>query len=88
MAYTETTRTSYGKRLGNSLGGIVTGFLLFIAGTVLIWWNEGRAVKTTKMLKEAQGQVVEMPDITKVDPAFEGLLVHAQGFATKQLNNY
>ena len=82
MAYTETTRTSYGKRLGNSLGGIVTGFLLFIAGTVLIWWNEGRAVKTTKMLKEAQGQVVEMPDITKVDPAFEGLLVHAQGFAT------
>ena len=61
MAYTETTRTSYGKRLGNSLGGIVTGFLLFIAGTVLIWWNEGRAVKTTKMLKEAQGQVVTMP---------------------------
>ena len=82
MAYTETTRTSYGKRLGNSLGGIVTGLLLFVAGTVLIWWNEGRAVKTDKLLKEAQGQVVEMPDISTVDPAFEGKLIHATGLAT------
>ena len=45
MAYTETTRTSYGKRLGNSLGGIVTGLLLFVGGTVLIWWNEAMAVE-------------------------------------------
>lgn len=82
MAYTETTRTSYGKRLGNSLRGIVTGLLLFIGGTVLIWWNEGRAVKTSKMLKEAQGQVVEMPDISRVNPEFEGKLVHATGMIT------
>jgi len=82
MAYTETTRTSYGKRLGNSFGGIFTGLLLFIGATVLIWWNEGRAVKTDKMLKEAQGQVVEMPDISRIDPAFEGKLVHATGMAT------
>lgn len=81
MAYTETTRTSYGSRLKNSLGGIGTGFLMLIAGTILLWWNEGRAVKTTKMLKEAQGQVVEMADISKVDPAFEGKLVHAVGLA-------
>lgn len=81
MAYTEITRTSYGKRLGNSFGGIVFGLLLFVAGTVLIWWNEGRAVKTDKLLKEAQGQVVEMPDISAVDPAFEGKLVHATGLA-------
>jgi hypothetical protein len=81
MAYTETTRVGYGKRLGNSLGGIGTGILLFLAGTVLLWWNEGRAVKTAKMLKEAQGQVVEMTDISKVDPEFEGKLIHASGFA-------
>lgn len=81
MAYTETSRTSYGKRLGNSLGGIFTGIILFIAGTILVWWNEGRAVKTSKMLKEAQGQVVEMVDISTVDPAFEGKLIHATGFA-------
>ncbi|MBR1569206.1 MAG: TMEM43 family protein [Bacteroidales bacterium] len=82
MAYTETTRTSYGKRLGNSLGGIVTGLLLFVVGTVLIWYNEGRAVKTDKLLKEAQGQVVEMPDISTADPSFEGKLIHATGLAT------
>ena len=79
MAYTETTRTSYGKRLGNSLGGIVSGIILFIAGTILIWWNEGRAVKTSKMLREAQGQVVEMVDISNIDPSFEGKLIHATG---------
>ena len=82
MAYTETTRTSYGQRLGNSFRGIFLGLILFIGGTVLIWWNEGRAVKTDKMLKEAQSQVVEMPDISRVDPAFEGKLVHASGLAT------
>ena len=81
MAFVETTRTSYGKRLGNSLGGIFIGLLLFIGATILVWWNEGRAVKTTRMLKEAQHQVVELADISQVDPAFEGKLVHAMGFA-------
>ena len=81
MAYTETTRTSYGQRLGNSFKGIGSGILMFVVGTVLLWWNEGRAVKTTKMLKEAQGQVVEMTDVSKIDPAFEGKLIHAYGFA-------
>ena len=52
------------------------GIILFIAGTALIWWNEGRAVKTTKMLKEAQSQVVELTDLSQVDPSFEGKLVH------------
>ena len=81
MAYTETTRTSYGKRLGGSLGGIFTGLIMFILGTVLVWWNEGRAVKRDKLLKEAQGAVVEMADITSMDPALEGKLVHATGLA-------
>ena len=63
MAYTETTTNSYGSRLGKSFGGIGTGFLMFLAGTALLWWNEGRAVKTDKMLNEAQGVTVEMEDI-------------------------
>ena len=79
MAYTEVTRTSYGQRLGGSIKGIFVGLLLFIGGTALIWWNEGRAVKRDKLLKEAQGVVVEMPDISKVDPEFEGKFIHASG---------
>lgn len=82
MAYTEVTRTSYGSRLKNSLGGIFIGILLFLGGTALLWWNEGRAVKTTKMLKDAEKNYVEMENISKVDPAFEGQLVHAMGLAT------
>ena len=82
MAYQEVTRTSYGSRVKSSFAGIGTGILLFFAGTALLWWNEGRAVKTTKMLEEAQGVTVEMPDVKKVNPEFEGQLVHATGLAT------
>ncbi|MBR6962789.1 MAG: TMEM43 family protein [Prevotella sp.] len=81
MAYQETTTTGYGTRLKNSLGGIGTGLLLFVAGTALLWWNEGRAVKTDKMLNEAEGVTVEMEDVSKIDPEFEGKLVHATAFA-------
>lgn len=84
MAYQETTRTSYGQRVSNSCGGIVTGIVLFFAGTALLWWNEGRAVKTDKMLNEAQGVTVEMPDVSKVNPEFEGKLIHATALATTQ----
>lgn len=82
MAYTEVTRTSYGSRLKNSLGGIFIGILMFFGGTALLWWNEGRAVKTTKMLKDAEKNYVEMESTAKVDPAFEGQLVHAIALAT------
>lgn len=79
MAYQETTTTGYGKRVGNSFRGILPGLLLFLAGTALLWWNEGRAVKTDKMLKEAENVTVEMENIDRVDPQFDGKLVYATG---------
>ncbi len=79
MAYTETTKTTYGQRVKKSFGGIGSGLLLLVVGTILLWWNEGRAVKTTKMLKEAAGVTVEMTDIGTIDPQFDGKLVHATG---------
>ena len=82
MAYTETQHTSYGGRLKNSLGGIGTGFLLFIGATVLLWWNEGRAVKTAKAINETEDVCVEMDNINKVDAQFNGQVVHATGNAT------
>ena len=48
MAYQEVTTTGYGTRVGNSFKSIGTGFVLLIAATALLWWNEGRAVKTAK----------------------------------------
>ncbi len=50
MAYQEVTKTSYGSRLGSSLRGIITGLILFVAATALLWWNEGRAVKTLSLI--------------------------------------
>ena len=67
MAYTETTNTSYGQRLSGSMKGIVSGLLMFIIGTCLLWWNEGRAVKTSKAIKEAESVAVHVDDISTVD---------------------
>lgn len=84
MAYQEVTTTSYGKRVGNSFKGIGGGIIMFIAATVLLWWNEGRAVKTDKMLNEAQKACVEMENPSKKDIALDGELVCATAVATTQ----
>ena len=81
MAYQEVTKTSYGSRLGSSLKGIGSGLLLFVLATVLLWWNEGRAVKTAKMLKTAATECVDVADVSRVDPALNGKLIHATALA-------
>lgn len=82
MAYTETTTTGYGTRVGNSFKSIGTGFILFCAATALLWWNEGRAVKTAKMLEEAGGAWVEMPNPEKINKDLNGELVCGTAMAT------
>ena len=52
MAYTEVTTNSYGSRVKNAFGGIFTGIIMFIAGTILLWWNEGNVVKEHAALNE------------------------------------
>jgi len=84
MAFQETRTVGYGSRVGNSFRGIGTGFLLFVAGTALLWWNEGRVVKTDKMLNEAEGVTVELDRIDRVDPEMDGKLVYATGFANTE----
>lgn len=81
MAYQETTRQSYGSKVKNSFQGILWGIILILAGTVILWWNEGRAVKASDALKDFQKNYVELSDITTLDPAFEGKAVHATGVA-------
>lgn len=58
------------------------GILMFIGGTILLWWNEGRAVKTSDMLKEGQKNYVEMENPAVKSPDLEGQLVHAVALAT------
>ena len=77
MAYTETTKRSYGNRVSGSFRGIGGGFILFCLGTALLWWNEGRAVKTDRMLSEAQKEVVHVDDVSELNPSLNGQLIHA-----------
>ena len=49
-----------------------------------MWWNEGDFVKTKNALNEAKGVTVELPNVQKVDPAFNGQLVHACALADTQ----
>ena len=84
MAYQEVTTTGYGTRVGNSFKAIGGGILLFILGTALLWWNEGRAVKTEKMLEEAGTAYVEMENPAKKDASLEGELICGTALATTE----
>ncbi|MFC6447515.1 TMEM43 family protein [Shinella zoogloeoides] len=78
MSFTETTTTSWFARLKGALIRILVGFLLLFACVWLLFWNEGRSVKTYKALVEGAGLVVSV-DNGSVDPANEGKLVHISG---------
>jgi hypothetical protein len=79
MAYTETKSVSWLDRLGSSFRGIGAGALLIVAGTAMLWWNEGDFVGTGDALREAQAVTQELGDIHRLDAAMNGQLVHAAG---------
>ncbi len=84
MAYQEVTTTGYGTRVGNSFKAIGSGFLLFIAGTALLWWNEGRAVRQGDMLDEVAENYVVMENPNKKDASLEGELICGTAMATTE----
>ena len=59
-SFTETTSQSWISRLGGSIKSILFGLLLLIGSIVLMWYNEGRAVKTHKGLEEGGANVVSV----------------------------
>ena len=63
---------------------IGTGIILFLAGTALLWWNEGRAVKTEDMLDEVAANYVEMQNPNKKDASLEGELICGTAMATTE----
>ncbi|WPJ97389.1 TMEM43 family protein [Coraliomargarita algicola] len=79
-SFSEISSNSWFSRIASSFKGILTGILLIIVSIVLLSWNEGRAVKRYKTLKEGAGAVVSI-DSAQVDPSREGQLVHTSGTA-------
>ena len=84
MAYQEIKTVGYGSRVGSSFRSIGTGIILFLAGTALLWWNEGRAVKTERMLEEAGSAYVEMENPNKKDASLDGELICGTAMATTE----
>lgn len=78
--FTEVTRTSWSSRIGKSIKGLIMGTLLVFVGIALLFWNEGRAVKTHKALEESQGSVVSINALEDA-PQMNGKLVHISGKA-------
>jgi hypothetical protein len=78
--YVEVSHQSWFGRLGGAFKGILVGLVLFAVAFPLLFWNEGRAVKRFKTLKEGGGIVVSVP-ADRVDAANAGKLVHVTGKA-------
>lgn len=59
--------------------GILVGLVLLVAGSCLLFWNEGRAVQTAKSLDEGLNMVVKLPNTQVVSMENNGKLVHLTG---------
>jgi hypothetical protein len=83
MADTETTVTSESwlSRLLGSIVGVFFGGLIVLASLGVLFWNEGRAVRSAASLKTGAAEVASVtPD--HVNEANEGRLVHTTGQAS------
>ena len=75
---TEVTSTSWLGRIGQAFAGVLIGFLLIPLSVVLLFWNEGRAIKTARGLDEGAG-IVRTVSAERVDPSNDGKLVYVTG---------
>ena len=77
-SFTEVEHTGCMSRLVESIKGVFVGIILVIIAFPVLFWNEGRAVKTWKGLQEGAAAVVDAV-ADEVDSANEGNLVHVTG---------
>src|SRR5581483_8872609 len=77
-SFSVTTGQSWFSRIGESIKSVLFGLLVFIVAFPVLYWNEGRAVRTERSLAEGLGAVVSVP-ADSVDASKEGKLVHVSG---------
>ncbi len=66
------------KRVGNSIKGILGGFVLLLICIILLWWNEGNNVRNIKTTNEMSKVYVDVSS-DKVEATNEGKLVATHG---------
>ena len=82
-SYTEVTNQSWFSRIGNAVKGMLFGCVLFLIAFPLLFWNEGRSVKTYNTLVEG-GRIVVSANSDTVNAGNAGTLVHVTGKADTQ----
>lgn len=80
-SFTTTTEHSWFSRIGDALKGIVIGGILTAIAFLVLFLNEGRAVKTYRALKEGAGATVSA-QASVIAPEHEGKPVHVTGRAS------
>ena len=78
--FTKVTNESWFSRIGNAIKGVLVGLVLLVIAFPLLFWNEGRAVKRYKTLKEGAGIVVSIAS-DNIDTTKTEQLVHVTGKA-------
>ena len=66
------------KKIKNSFGGVIGGLVLLVAGTILLWWNEGNNVKNIKTVAEVEKIVIDV-ESDKINNENEGKLIATNG---------
>ena len=66
------------KSSGGIFGGIIAGLIFIIGGICLLWWNEGRTVKTQAGIDEAEKEFVQVTS-ESIDSNNEGKLIATNG---------
>ncbi|XP_033207441.1 transmembrane protein 43 homolog isoform X2 [Belonocnema kinseyi] len=67
------------EQLKESRFTAIIGFILFVIGMSLLFWNEGKAVKVAHSLDEALNNVVILSYSSKLQSEYEGHLVYLSG---------
>lgn len=80
---TVTSSQSWLSRLMDSIKSVLVGLALFVVSFPVLFWNEGRAVRTARSLEEGAGAVVSVP-ADSIQAAHEGKLVHVSGPVSTQ----
>ena len=75
---TEVTNTSWFARLWQAIVGVFIGLIFIVVSIGVLFWNEGRAIRTAQGLAEGAGIVRNVP-ADRVDPANDGRLIHVTG---------
>jgi len=80
-SYSTSSNESWFTRIKNAIVGVLIGIIMFIASFPVLFWNEGRAVRTAQSLAEGSKSVISVSS-DKVDSGNEQKLVHLTGLAT------